>query len=101
MTGCETLATVNCNVIGRRMPRSSVKIFCLYVLTCEPLTAYRMSDVDETVFLILDSGKCEMSAPVLTRKVRLVVLSVTWSREDTSRPSLVAPIAGGPIRFPG
>jgi len=39
----------------------------------------------------------EMSAPVSTRKV--VALSVTWSRGDTSR-SLVTPIDGGLIHFP-
>ena len=41
-----------------------------------------------------------MSAPVSTRKVKPVVLSVTWSCGDTSRPSLMAPIDGGPTRFP-
>jgi len=40
------------------------------------------------------------------REVRLVALSITWSREDTSRPSLMdspiddAPIDDGLIRFP-
>jgi len=82
MTERKTSATMNCHVIaGLCILRSSVSIFSI-CLTCEPLTAYRTSGVAKTIFLIPDNGKSEMSAYVSMRK--LVALSVTWSREDTS-----------------
>lgn len=78
--GFLTSAITNGQQYGRRKPRFKVIIFVPYVLIALPFAAYNLNVSDFCCLSVLDGGTTEMSAPLSTRYLSLLVISVTNKR---------------------